>query len=104
MWWSPAEPTLTPEERRLYRALAVERVFERYRRGMPLAALACVVVTIPSYFGPGARAPYVLMLGLGAVTTLLVSRQISHVPWLARRPSVLVFATSLTVAALIGFL
>jgi serine/threonine-protein kinase len=101
---SSLEPTLTPEEHRLYRAQLLERLFDRYRRGVPFGGLACVAIMMVSYFGPAARAPWVLMLGLGSMTTLLVSHRLSRVPWFASRPNVLIFWTSLIIAALIGLL
>jgi tRNA A-37 threonylcarbamoyl transferase component Bud32 len=98
-------PVLNAEERRIYRAGQDELILDRFRRGVPFGAAACLVLAaIGSAGQPDAPRWVIQAGGLVAALTAFASVPVSRLAWVCARPNVLLFFASLVVAAAGGLI
>jgi tRNA A-37 threonylcarbamoyl transferase component Bud32 len=100
-----APPSMAPEVRIRYRQAQNELLLDRFRRGVPFGALACVVLAAIGSSGQPAGPSWTIRLGgLAAAGCAFAALPVSRVGWIARRPNVLLFLASVVVAGAGGLI
>jgi tRNA A-37 threonylcarbamoyl transferase component Bud32 len=95
-----APPPLAPDVRSLYRRTQNEVLLDRFRRGVPFGALACVVVAVVGGSGQPAEAAWTIRLGgFAAAACAFAALPLSRTAPIERHPNVLLFLASIVVAA-----
>jgi tRNA A-37 threonylcarbamoyl transferase component Bud32 len=95
-----AFPEMTPEQGAVYRRAQDAVALERFRKGAPFGALACVVVAAVGSLGIEERAAWTIRIGgTAAAVGALASMRLARASWVETRPNALFFTASLGVAA-----
>jgi eukaryotic-like serine/threonine-protein kinase len=95
-----ALPEMTPEQEVPYRRAQDAIALERFRKGAPFGAVACVVVALLGSLGQGAPAAWTIRMGgTAAAIAALASIRLARASWVQARPNALFFSTSLVIAA-----